>query len=116
MSARRGGKAPTPFTVSHGITEKEWEALIVYANEGSQERGAKAMGVTLQTFKNHITHARTRMGAKDLLTLYRMLGWLKLPANHLAHVSGDNHRYRIECSVCGERGMIRISVDPEKAP
>lgn len=31
------------------------------------------------------------------------------------HKPGDQHRYLIECSVCGERGTIRLSVDPQAA-
>jgi hypothetical protein len=32
-----------------------------------------------------------------------------------AHKPGDSHRYRITCEVCGERGTIRLTVDPETA-
>ena len=29
------------------------------------------------------------------------------------HEPGDPHQYRITCKVCGERGMIRLTIDPE---
>jgi len=32
-----------------------------------------------------------------------------------AHEPGDNHQYEIECKVCGESGVIRLTVDPERA-
>ena len=32
-----------------------------------------------------------------------------------AHEPGEPHRYQIECP-CGQRGTIRLSVDPETAP
>ena len=32
------------------------------------------------------------------------------------HAPGDPHRYRIECEVCGQRGMVRISIDPQYPP
>jgi hypothetical protein len=35
-----------------------------------------------------------------------------LPA---AHESGETHRYRIECEVCGQRGTVRLSVEPERS-
>ena len=31
------------------------------------------------------------------------------------HKPGDPHQYRITCSICGERGTIRLTVDPEKS-
>lgn len=31
------------------------------------------------------------------------------------HEPGANHEYEIECRVCGQRGMIRLSVDPPTA-
>ena len=30
-----------------------------------------------------------------------------------AHKPGEAHRYRIECEVCGQRGQIKISVEPQ---
>lgn len=29
------------------------------------------------------------------------------------HAPGDPHQYRITCKVCGERGTIRLSIEPE---
>ncbi len=37
------------------------------------------------------------------------------PAPPEAHEPGDNHQYEIACKVCGERGVIRLTVDPERA-
>jgi hypothetical protein len=33
----------------------------------------------------------------------------------LPHEPGDSHVYRIECSICGEPGMVRLTVDPERS-
>ena len=30
-----------------------------------------------------------------------------------SHKPGEAHRYRIECEVCGERGTVRLSVEPQ---
>jgi transcriptional regulator with XRE-family HTH domain len=30
-----------------------------------------------------------------------------------AHPDGEAHDYRIACSTCGARGVVRLSVDPE---
>lgn len=31
------------------------------------------------------------------------------------HKPGDPHQYEIACVVCGERGTLRLTVDPETA-
>jgi hypothetical protein len=31
------------------------------------------------------------------------------------HKPGDNHDYRIECVVCGERGVLQLSVEPQRS-
>lgn len=32
-----------------------------------------------------------------------------------AHEPGANHRYRIECEVCGQRGTVNLSIEPQRA-
>lgn len=32
------------------------------------------------------------------------------------HKPGDPHRYLLECAVCGQRGTVRLSVEPESQP
>jgi hypothetical protein len=29
------------------------------------------------------------------------------------HRAGESHRYRIECEVCGQRGMVNLSIEPQ---
>lgn len=31
------------------------------------------------------------------------------------HKPGDHHEYRIECSICGQRGQVQLSVEPQRA-
>ena len=37
------------------------------------------------------------------------------PRTAAVHEPGDSHRYALECSVCGEHGLIRVTIDPERA-
>ncbi len=39
----------------------------------------------------------------------------RLQAPHGEHKPGDPHQYRLTCEVCGDRGTIRLTVDPETA-
>jgi hypothetical protein len=32
------------------------------------------------------------------------------------HEAGDSHEYELTCKVCGQLGIIRVSIDPERAP
>ncbi len=34
----------------------------------------------------------------------------------MPHEPGESHRYDLRCSVCGERGLIRVTIDPETTP
>ena len=34
-------------------------------------------------------------------------------ARLVKHEPGDPHQYKITCTVCGESGTVRITVDPE---
>jgi len=34
----------------------------------------------------------------------------------VTHAPGDNHQYDLTCKVCGQRGVVRILVDPEREP
>ncbi len=31
------------------------------------------------------------------------------------HEQAEPHRYRLECSVCGQLGQVRVSIDPQNA-
>jgi hypothetical protein len=37
-----------------------------------------------------------------------------LPAAPALHQPGDHHDYRTECSVCGQRGMVTLSLEPQR--
>jgi hypothetical protein len=36
------------------------------------------------------------------------------PAAPPAHEDGDFHNYRVECSVCGQRGTLQLAVEPQR--
>jgi hypothetical protein len=38
-----------------------------------------------------------------------------IPPGALAHGDGEPHRYRIECEVCGQRGTVNLSIEPQTA-
>jgi hypothetical protein len=55
-----------------------------------------------------------RMG--EVAPLHPILERLDEWAAPPTHQPGEPHRYRIECEVCGQTGVIRLSVDPESVP
>jgi hypothetical protein len=73
------GRPPTPFTLLHGVTEREQQALIVYAVTGHQSVAATRLGISVQTFKNLLQTARRRVQAAHIFDVYMRLGWLVLP-------------------------------------
>lgn len=77
----KGIRAPGegPFLRQHGITEGEWRVLVANAEYPTQGKAAAALGITLQTFKNHMTRAKRRKQASSQLDLYFRMGWLDLP-------------------------------------
>jgi DNA-binding CsgD family transcriptional regulator len=103
------------FTLDHGITPQEWSALETYAIHGTQEAAAEVMGISIQTFKNHIGTAKSRLKARSLIEAYVILGWMKVPGHVDIHTPGERHNYALNCTVCGGQGTIRVSVDPDRA-
>ena len=41
-------------------------------------------------------------------------GLLKEPEATKPHDPGDHHKYDLICRVCGQLGVIRLSIDPER--
>jgi predicted DNA-binding protein (UPF0251 family) len=72
-------RAPHPFTAEHGVTEREWHALIALADHGHQRPAAQSLGISTQTFKNLLTTARHRLQAGTIIDAYIRLGWLIVP-------------------------------------
>jgi hypothetical protein len=68
-----------PFLRQHGITEGEWRVLVASAEYPTHAKAAEALGIGLQTFKNHLTSAKRRKQASSLLDLYFRMGWLVTP-------------------------------------
>ena len=104
---------PLLFTRRHGITETEWRALIARARTGSLVGGARELGVTLQTFKNHIQTARIRLGTANIWETYRKLGWLVLPADDGTDAVGtphpdEAHEFQMRFFKCGEQGYVHV--------
>lgn len=65
------------------------------------ERTAR-MGLCSQTHHEHLMHEAR--------------GALDDTPQPPAHKPGDPHLYRIECEVCGQRGTVRLSVEPQASP
>ena len=57
---------------------------------------------------------RERDPAKDARWLVDALAGATATSDR--HAPGESHRYRIECEVCGERGQIVLSVEPQRTP
>lgn len=66
-------------------------------------RALPTMGIDLATGGGDYTAGRP--GSREALTSLDALR---------SHEPGESHRYQIECEVCGQRGVIRLSVDPER--
>lgn len=39
---------------------------------------------------------------------------LAAPLGSELHQPGDSHRYRVECSICGQRGVVNLSLEPQR--
>jgi len=104
-----------PFTLNHGVTEMEWKALIARARAGTMAGGARELGISLQTFKNHISNAVKRKGAANVWDLYRTLGWLVLPFEDGSPAAGnphpgEAHEFQVRCFRCGENGYVNVAL------
>ena len=79
---RKPGNPPRPpksFTTDHGVTPREWDALVAYAIYGNQKEAAEFIGASVQTFKNHLTSARKRLQSHHIFDAYQAIGWLVVP-------------------------------------
>jgi hypothetical protein len=110
-----GGRSIQPFHRQHGITAMEWKALIARAETGTMAGGARKLGISLQTFKNHISNAIRRLGAANMWEAYRTLGWLVLPFEDGTPATGTPHpgiahEFQVRCFRCGEGGYVHVSL------
>jgi len=104
-----------PFHQQHGITAMEWKALIARAETGTMAAGALKLGLSLQTFKNHISNATKRLGAANVWETYRILGWLVLPLEDGTPATGkphpdQPHEFQVRCFRCGENGYVNVAL------
>jgi predicted DNA-binding protein (UPF0251 family) len=72
-------RGPDPFTMQHGVSMREWDALVALALTGKQTVAAEQLGISVQTFKNLIQTAKHRQQADHLFDLYTSIGWLIVP-------------------------------------
>jgi len=108
-------RARQPFHRQHGITAMEWKALLARAEVGTMAGGAEKLGISLQTFKNHIGTAIKRLGAANIWEAYRKLGWLVLPQEDGTPAAGkphpdEAHEFQVRCFRCGENGYVSVAL------
>jgi DNA-binding NarL/FixJ family response regulator len=57
--------------------------MATYVRCGSQKVAAFECGITLQTFKNHLTGLYARLDADNVLDALNRLGWIVIPPEAL---------------------------------
>ena len=62
------------------MSPRQLECLAAYAKGGTQSEAAHALGISVQTFKNHISAAYDELGATCMAEAFHALGWLRLPS------------------------------------
>ena len=60
-------------------TARQLQILAAYARCGSQKEVARQYGLSVQTVKNHLHAASTRLETHSALESYFALGWLRIP-------------------------------------
>lgn len=78
---------------------------------------AHEMGVAARTAKGYRTDLYAKLGANsgpEAVAIAFSKGILSR-RTETPHQPGDPHDYLIECRTCGERGMIRLTIDPQAA-
>jgi DNA-binding CsgD family transcriptional regulator len=65
--------------MSVGLSPMELRCLAEYARQGRQKDATQTVGISLHTFKNHITAAYGKLGAESLAEAASALGWLRVP-------------------------------------
>lgn len=61
------------------LTNYEKRLLIAYGKHGSQKLAAYEMGLSLQSFRNALSHIYLKLSADNYITAVINLGWLVLP-------------------------------------
>jgi DNA-binding NarL/FixJ family response regulator len=59
------------------LTERQHEALVVYATTGSMKTTAAMMQCSISTVKRLTSQAYSRLGVQGHIEAYRVLGWLR---------------------------------------
>jgi DNA-binding CsgD family transcriptional regulator len=61
------------------LTEREVEVLSAYARHGTQRPIATDLGIKVQTVKNLLFSAYTKLGVTGAIHAFHAMGWLRLP-------------------------------------
>lgn len=83
---------------------------------GTHATPVAALGWVLTRYFDCVSLSYAEEDAAAILAA--LSDWRLVPADAVSvdgHEPGDSHQYRIACEVCGERGTIRLTVDPETA-
>jgi hypothetical protein len=86
---------------------------MLYTELGRMEAVADRLGVGKQRVKDLLW---SLYGKLDVNGPAQALWVLARVAQVRAHEPGDNHEYDLTCKVCGQPGVIRLTIDPETAP
>lgn len=60
------------------LTPRERQSLEAYAQTTDQREAARRLGISYQTFKNHLRRAYAKLGAHNSIAAFRKLGWLRV--------------------------------------
>lgn len=69
------------------LTPRELDILRLCASSTEKET-AESLNISVQTVKNHLSNAYRKLGVNRLSEAYLILGWLRLPVNHIPHKAG----------------------------
>jgi DNA-binding CsgD family transcriptional regulator len=61
------------------LTEREYQLLVLLANNYDIAKAARFLGISRQTAKNHLSNAYATLGVKGCIGAFIMVGWLVAP-------------------------------------
>lgn len=61
------------------LSEREWEVMRGVGHALANKEIAGAMGISVQTVKNHVSNVIAKLGAVNRIDALLKLGWLQVP-------------------------------------
>lgn len=62
------------------LSNRELQVLGVLAGDMTYKAAAIALGISVQTVKNHVTHVNAKLGTRSMLGALRAIGWVRDPS------------------------------------